>query len=116
MQINGTCLIFGILFLVAGIVFFVGRFHIHMKFWKNMPEEEKETIRIKPLCRNIGLMIMVCAVIFLVSGFWDVYKEHFFMWSMLAWMALCFADLFYIDKSKRYQVQEEATSQKKIRN
>ncbi len=103
-KMNATCLIFGILFLVAGIVFFVGKFHIHMSAWKKMPEDEKATVNIKPLCHNIGLVIMLCGVIFLASGIWSSFKTNFFTWFMIGWMVVCVADLVYIDKGKRYKI------------
>ena len=52
-----TCIFFGILFTIAGFVFACGKGHIHLSEWKNMPQEEKDKIKIIPLCRNIGEVI-----------------------------------------------------------
>ncbi len=100
---NGTCLIFGILFLGAGIAFFTGKAHVHMKAWKRMPEEEKAGIRIVPLCRNIGMVIGLAGLVFLASGISASFKSNFFTWGMIAWMVICGADLIFIEKSGRYK-------------
>ena len=41
-----TCIFFGVLFTIAGFVFACGKGHIHLSAWKNMPQEEKEKIKI----------------------------------------------------------------------
>ena len=45
---NLTCIFFGIIFTIAGFMFSCGKGHIHLSSWKNMPQEEKEKIK---LCR-----------------------------------------------------------------
>ena len=52
-----TCIFFGVLFTVAGFVFACGKGHIHLSAWKNMSQSEKDKIKIRPLCRNIGEVI-----------------------------------------------------------
>ena len=54
---NGACLFLGILFLAAGIYFYSGKAVNHITAWKTMPEEEKRKIHIRPLCRNVGMMM-----------------------------------------------------------
>lgn len=49
-----TCIFFGMLFCAAGFVFACGKGHIYLSAWKNMPQAEKNKIKIVPLCRNIG--------------------------------------------------------------
>lgn len=63
-----TCIFFGILFTIAGFVFACGKGHIHLSEWKNMPQEEKDKIKIIPLCRNIGEVIALNGIIFLMKG------------------------------------------------
>lgn len=52
-----TCIFFGILFTLAGLWFAFGKGYLHLSLWKNMPQKEKDKLRIIPLCRNIGLFI-----------------------------------------------------------
>ena len=47
---NLTCIFFGIIFTIAGFMFACGKGHIHFSSWKNMPQEEKEKIK---LCRFV---------------------------------------------------------------
>ena len=82
-----TCIFFGVLFTIAGFVFACGKGHIHLSAWKNMPQEEKEKIKIVPLCRNIGEVIALNGIIFLMRG----------------WLMIAGFDVWYIGKSNRYR-------------
>lgn len=64
------CVFLGILFTIVGFLFFFGKAHIHLSAWKNMPQEEKKQIQILPLCRNIGGVIILSGIIFLLKGLW----------------------------------------------
>ncbi|MDD3184501.1 MAG: DUF3784 domain-containing protein [Anaerostipes sp.] len=99
---NITCICFGILFLVAGSMFFIGKGHIHISAWKEMTDVEKEKVDIVPLCRNIGGVISLCGFIFLISGLWIAFKNHVFVWSMIIWLIVAGTDVYFIGKSKRY--------------
>ena len=52
-----TCIFFGFLFTFAGLWFAFGKGYLHLSLWKNMPQKEKDKLRIIPLCRNIGGII-----------------------------------------------------------
>ncbi len=103
---NLTCIAFGVIFFLAGFVFFIGKGHEHISAWKQMPESEKAKIHIKPLYRNVGFMIAICGVIFLAAGLSAFFKENFFIWAMILWFILSGADFFHIAKSPKYQVME----------
>ena len=94
---NVTCIFFGIIFTIAGFMFACGEGHIHFSSWKNMPQEEKEKIKIVPLCRNIGEVIALNGLIFLLKGLWPG-----FVTAMIAWFIVAGFDLWYIEKSDRY--------------
>ena len=98
-----TCIFFGVLFTVAGFVFACGKGHIHLAAWKNMPQSEKDKINIKPLCRNIGEIIALCGIVFLLKGVWTEFTDHRFVGAMIAWLIVAGFDVRYIGKSKRYQ-------------
>ena len=70
-----TCIFFGVLFTVAGFVFACGKGHIHLSAWKNMSQSEKDKIKIRPLCRNIGEVIALNGIIFLLKGFWSAFRR-----------------------------------------
>ncbi len=70
-----TCIFFGVLFTVAGFVFACGKGHIHLSAWKNMSQAEKDKIKISPLCRNIGEVIALNGIIFLIKGFWSAFVK-----------------------------------------
>ena len=89
---NGACLFLGILFLAAGIYFYSGKAVNHIAAWKTMPEEEKRKIHIRPLCRNVGMMIATSGIIFLLSGAWYAFRKSGFLWCMVGWMVLSGAD------------------------
>ena len=79
---NLTCIFFGIIFTIAGFMFACGKGHIHFSSWKNMPQEEKEKIKIVPLCRNIGEVIALNGLIFLLKGLWTGFENHWFVTAM----------------------------------
>ena len=89
-----TGIFFGVLFTLAGILFACGKGHIHLSAWKNMPQEEKDSIDIIPLCRNIGEVIALSGILFLMKGLWSDFTNHRFV-------AAGF-DVWYISKSNRY--------------
>ena len=103
---NFTCIMFGIIFLITGILFAAGKLHKHITAWKNMPGDEKRRIRILPLCRNIGMVISLSGVIFLINGFWQGFRDHLFVISMIAWLLLAGVDLFFIEKKHWYEINE----------
>lgn len=95
---NMTCIFFGIIFTIAGILFSFGKLHIHLSAWKRMQPEEKEKINIKGLCRNIGGMITLCGLLFLLGSVFTAV----FTYSMIVWLVLAGLDVWYISKSNRY--------------
>ena len=101
---NVTCIMFGTLFLITGILFAIGKLHKHITAWKNMPSDEKSRIKIIPLCMNIGSMISLSGVIFLINGFWQGFRDHLFVISMIVWLVLAGVDLFFIEKKHWYEI------------
>lgn len=98
-----TCIFFGILFTFAGLWFAFAKGYLHLSLWKNMPQKEKDKLRIIPLCRNIGGIITLNGVIFLAKGFLPLFSSHWFVYAMIAWMILAGLDVWYIKKSNRYR-------------
>lgn len=97
-----TCIFFGILFIAAGILFALGKGHIHIAAWKSMTQQEREKIRIRPLCRNIGEVIALSGIIFLLKGLWSGFENQWFVVSMTVWLIIAGFDVRYIAKSSRY--------------
>lgn len=99
---NYNCIFLGILFIIAGFIFATGNGHIHLYAWKNMTQFEKDKIKIKPLCRNIGLVIALNGFIFLIKGFLPMFNQSSFIATMIGWSLFAIFDVWYISKSKRY--------------
>lgn len=104
---NISCLIFGTLFVTFGLMFSLGKIHSHITPWKAMNDDEKAIIKIKPLCHNIGFMIILCGGIFLTGGVWSFFKAHLFVWCMIVWLILSGIDVCWIEKSQRYRRKKE---------
>ncbi len=96
-----TCIAFGIIFIVIGIVFAIGKGHIHLKAWQNMTEEEKAEIIIEPLCRNIGSVIALSGIIFLFKGFLADNESNWFTIAMIAWFIIAGVDVYLINKKEK---------------
>ena len=102
-MLNPGAIFFGVLFLTAGLLFAAGKVHERLPFWKRMPETEKQKIRIGPLCRNIGEMILLSGLLFLMDGFWPRFREHWFAGAMAAWLMVAALDVWVIGRSSRYR-------------
>lgn len=98
-----TCIFFGIIFLTAGIVFFLGKGHIYLPAWKSMPQEEKNNLNIAALCRNIGSVIGLSGIIFLAKGLLGALSRRWFVIAMIGWLILTGLDVWHIEKSERYR-------------
>ncbi len=93
----------GAVIIILGIITFIGKFHILFSDWKRMTGEEKQKIKIKPLCRNLGVMIALCGVIVLVGGLSNFFLEKMFAYFILSWFVLAAVDAWWISKSSRYK-------------
>ncbi len=109
------CLAFGFVFIILGIAVALGKVHTHIDSWKTMTEEEKNAVRIGPLCRNVGVVISLCGIIFLVSGLWESFRVNWFIWTMIAWFVVCGIDVWRISKSERYLNTGDSDQEKYIR-
>ena len=98
-----ACIVFGIIFCTVGILFAKGKIHIYISSWKSMPQKEKDKVNIVPLCRNVGEVIGLSGILFLLNGFWTGFREHWFAASMIAWLIVAGLDVMYISKSARYE-------------
>ena len=104
-DLNIGAIFFGILFITVGLLFATGRIHSRMSIWKQMPEDEKKKINIVPLCRNIGEVILLSGILFLMDGVWPDFQEHWFTAAMIAWLIVAGLDVWFICKSDRYKMQ-----------
>lgn len=98
-----TSILFGIIFLIIGILLGNGKIHVNLSFWKNMENDEKARIKIMPLCRNIGKVITLAALIFLINGIFKKSVSNWFSIMMIGWMIIAGIDVWYIEKSNRYK-------------
>ncbi len=96
------CIILGVVFSFAGYFFAFRKGYKHLFAWKKMSDKEKSRIQIKALSRNIGGMIMLNGVIFLIKGLWQRFDNHCFTIAIIAWFIAAALDLIYISRSKRY--------------
>lgn len=100
-----VCLFLGILFAFGGILFAFGKLHKYLSAWKKMSDTEKEKIKIEPLCRNIGVIIALNGIIFILKGFCAGFSDQFFTYAIILWIIVAGLDVFYISKSSRYKNQ-----------
>ncbi len=97
-----VCIFFGAVFLIAGVTFACGKGRVYSYALKNMKREEKEKIKITPLCRNVGAIIALSGIIFLVKGFWSGFLNRWFVYTIVLWLIAAGIDVYYISKSSRY--------------
>lgn len=99
---NLTYIAFGTVFLIAGFLFFIGKVHEHIEGYKKMSEEEKANIKIRSLCRNIGVSIGLAGIGFMIAGVNLVFADKFFIWYMIAWFIGTGVNVRYISKPGRF--------------
>ena len=102
---NIGCILFGILFIIGGNWFSMGNAYTHLRAWQEMPEKQRQSIRIRPLCRNIGGMIVLCGCIFVAGGIFRLCGRPSFLFLMVLWMISAGIDIWMIEKSGRYLMQ-----------
>ena len=109
------CYVISAVMLVIGAAFFTGKAASYIKGYRDMPEDEKAKINIKPLCRNMSVLFFAAAVIFGITGYFETFRELYFKWAMLGWLVLCVLDLVFINKSKRYVKKSDSPVNRKGR-
>ena len=105
------CYVAAVIMLIAGIVFFTGKAASYIKGYQTMPEEEKRNINIKPLCRNISVVLFAAAIIFGIAGYSELFRSEYMKWAILGWLIAGCADVIYIGKSGRF-INNAASSRK----
>ena len=100
---NVASTLFGVIFTGAGFLMATGRLLPYLKGWQCLSEEEKDKVDIEGLCLNVGEMIALCGVIFLMNGTIPSFSDHCFIWSALAWFVIAGFDIWYIVKTGRYE-------------
>ena len=98
-----TCILFGLLFLVFGILFAMGKLHEIITPWNSLSEEDRNAIAIQPLCVNIGEVIALSGIILFINGIFPGFKSHWLVISMIAWFIIAGFDLWYIEKSRKFK-------------
>jgi len=96
------CYTIACILLVVGIIFYTGKAASYIAGYRDLPDEEKKTVNIEPLCKNISVMFFLAAVIFGIAGYSELFRVAYFKWTMLGWFALCCADIVFINKSGLY--------------
>lgn len=99
---NITCIVFGVVFLLTGFLFFIGKAQRYIEAYQKMTDEEKTEIKIITLCRNIGIVIGFAGIGFLGAGVNTIFADKIFIWYMIIWFIGTGLDIRYISKSKRY--------------
>lgn len=99
---NFTAVILGILFLACGILIAAGKLHTHLSAWKHMSQQERSKIKVRPLCLNIGEIVMLNGIIFMLKGLISNFTDHWFTLAIVAWMIVAGFDAWYISKSGKY--------------
>ena len=98
---NYTCILFGIVFTVSGTLFAFGRGYLFRSVFAAVPEAEKEKIRLKRVCRNVGEVIVLNGLIFLMRSLCTGFSSHAFTYAMIAWLVVAGMDVVYITKNER---------------
>ncbi len=102
---NYMCVFLGIVFAMFGIGFAFGKLYERLPAWRKMSDAEKNEIKPKPLCRNVGAMITLNGIVFILKGVCTGFSDSMFMCAAVIWIVIAGADVYYISKSSRYKEQ-----------
>ena len=80
-------LFLGILWISLGILIRSGS--IQLPVWKNKGS-------LQPFCTNIGMMIQLCGMIFLLAGLSERFQDTYFTWDLTAWALAAVLDAVWI--------------------
>ena len=95
---NLYCIIFGTLFITAGIVFFTGFGNRWLKGLNELTDGEKKELNIKKLDRLLGRIFLSVGLIFEAGGFNEAFLRSAFIWLMLAWFIMTGIAVYLISK------------------
>jgi len=96
------CYTVACILVIVALAFYTGRAVSCIEGYSDLPDEEKKAANIKPLCRNVSVMFFLSAVIFGIAGYSELFRLLYFKWAMVGWIALCCADIVFINKSGAY--------------
>lgn len=106
-SMNLYCIVLSIVGFIGWYLFLSGKALKYIKSFRSMSQEERACINEKLLCKNAAAVFFVAASIFAVAGFSPVFLEKAFTISVVIWLILTGADVYFIGKSKRYTNQQE---------
>jgi len=96
------CYTVACILIIAGVGFYTGKAASYIEGYRDMPDEEKKTVNIKPLCRNLSVMFFLAAAVFGIAGYSELFRLLYFKWTMTGWIVLGCADIVFINKSGHY--------------
>lgn len=92
----------GIAILVLSLLFWIGKVPKSIINFDKIQQEEQGRLNQKALGRNLSLVLLLLAIIFIITGFSPVFKEKYFIIAVLVWVVVVFLDIWFIGKSSRY--------------
>lgn len=87
---NVTSIFFGILFITIGVLFACKKGY----FFTNTVNIADEDLTY--LCRNVGEIIVLNGIIFLLKGVCPGFNNHWFTGCMIAWFIIAGLDVWYL--------------------
>lgn len=104
---NYLCMFLGVIFCCSGVLFALGKLHNYLTAWRVMEEQERKAVKIKPLCRNVGFMIIVYGMIFTICGYLHLEQTEIFRWAVVLWSIASLGDVYFISKSSWYKIKAD---------
>ena len=70
---------------------------------QNIAIKEKEKINIKGLCYNIGVLFVICGLIWALAGFSILFRSNFLTSAIFCWICICIINIIAINKFELYK-------------
>lgn len=95
------CVSIGIGTLIVSLLFFAGHGLNLISGWTKLSVKEKTKINAKKLERNVAMIFLLISIIFSIAGYSNLFREKYFLWSMVAWLTITGLDIYWLNSTKR---------------
>ncbi len=112
---NIICIVFGTFFIISGTLVFFGKKSFLSNIVLDSIIKEDNDEKRKMGQRNIGSVILLAGIGFLLSGTIEYFIEHIFLWYMIAWFLMTVVDVFIITKREKSKKEDKDINKKKER-
>lgn len=97
------CYVMSFIMIFISFLFFTLKIKDKINGFKILSSSEKEKINIKGLCYNIGVLFVICGLIWALAGFSILFRSNFLTGAIFCWICICIINITAINKFELYK-------------